>query len=792
MGRRRRLTFCSLQTSGSKLKLQCFVSDIIEKSGLDGEFSTITTNLPTGKTPVQLETNIHRSSKTLVLLVTFQDGEISVFSEDLSKVLSKWTMPKGAGIVQYATTISVMQARKGLLKRRDDLLVRMEASIAFSRLLVLVEREMGETTTTQSGYQLKVYGFVQSKPFTGATQLVDIEAIVSFDLAMPKPLQEDTGHHLHHTGQLYIWKGTKAMQYHLDGMLVRQGKSLDFANRVSSLLRISSNLIAIADTSCVRIIDTKHSAVSLTYPIPPSSTINGEVEVMSSAALTVRLLSYFPNLGMLVLLSGKDILTLDLSESGYAHVSQDRYVTLADAMGKGLSVGIKKSMSVRKELKAFGKVVEGISKVGRKTITAIDEVADSSNGDSFDALFMTLIPTIVGQPKGSKDTSCRSIATPSELAYHSTLLSHIISRIFALKPSSDNKGSPKGLRVRLMAPVTFQWLATHNLVTVHRVEQAFKQTGHLDITSRLQQCAVIEALAIHDYSLETLMFLLAGPSPLSLNEVACGARFALDVLQQGENLSRMKLIMDTEMADGSEPEGIEDKENLSTPEPEKNADRIHDAHSVMRVCFARLGVNHNSEIRKAFEEELPILKLLALVDYLRAELAGGGWFSDNIVIKTTSDEYIQDNGHINLMVKILNCTIDALGAGAWLNTTVSDEHAEKISWMKAETSAALEGIEEATYLQGLLHEALLFAKNVPPLPTPRNRSLVKPSGVSVVQPVRVMEDMEDNSLPLGLRPTDRVEKQVMQEGKMKKRSQREIGLLKSKMVGAYSIERIMI
>ena len=793
-GSGRRLTYCALRSSNSDIKLQCF-ADTFERKGSPKEgFSTISKDISADNAPVYLDTITFEGSNILSLIVVFQNGDISICSEDLSDMVPI-SRSKGRTEANYATTLSVKQAKKGLLKKRPDLLVPFEGSAnASSRILVSIGRPFDDEDRDSKVLRISIFSFQLPDAPTMDTSAPHPTFVGSFNVKTPISLPKTLRHCLHHSGQLYIWHRQRVVLYQLDGTPLEAQPVHDFPERIKSLLRLSSNLIAIIDDSSIKVVDFKHQAVSSSCILPATVLVNGDSATHTRLKDSERLLTFFPTLGSVLLLRKRSLFLLNVTDARTEDAIQYHRTTLADAIGRGIHLNHGNTRQPVQFIEGLGAAVQGNVITKKEVISKIDLVAKSKNGEAFDTEFASHLPEICGNRSHSEDPFEGTTVSISQIAQHNHLISHVINKIFAVKLDSDSIGLLKGLEIQFVPPRTFHWLIQHNVMTLRRIQLALKQTGVLSATEELHQCALVEALATFDYSLETLISLLAGPTPLTTREVACATRFALDVLQQSQNLSNLRLLTATEMDIGSDAgDHDEDMNGDSTLEPEKDADKIHDAQSAMKVCLARLSICNDSDVRGALSQELSTLHLLSLVDFLRAELAGGGWFSHHSDDARPDEDFYQDDSQINVMIKILNSAIDALGTGAWLNSASSDEYARKIEWMRAETSAALEGIEEATYLRGLLHEALLFVKRAPPRSSIQKAPTLKNSAIGVSRPVKMSkDDSEDDALPLGLRPRDRVESRVLKDGKEVTRSRREKEYLKSKIVGAYSIERIMI
>ena len=121
----------------------------------------------------------------------------------------------------------------------------------------------------------------------------------------------------------------------------------------------------------------------------------------------------------------------------------------------------------------------------------------------------------------------------------------------------------------------------------------------------------------------------------------------------------------------------------------------------------------------------------------------------------------------------------------------SEEVANRISWMKAEVSAALEGIEECVYLKGFLHEVLLYTKHVAPTEGASSDSPDWETVKEKLQRPHVTNNGElGNMLPLGLKPLGHIEKENVKNGREEEKTPREIGQARSQVVGPYQFERI--
>jgi hypothetical protein len=192
-----------------------------------------------------------------------------------------------------------------------------------------------------------------------------------------------------------------------------------------------------------------------------------------------------------------------------------------------------------------------------------------------------------------------------------------------------------------------------------------------------------------------------------------------------------------------------------------------------------------------------------LIYLLRFELARGAWTSR--YLDTYESGGIDDDGgqesSIILVSGLLNCCIDAIGAGGWLSgdsMLAHNDHFESeelIQSLKLEVSAALEGIEEASYLKGLIGEMVRYGEGVQKaLPPGEKGTKMDSSRKRNTRPITLPHVGRDaRLLPFGLKSEKRVSLyRVGAGGEVQARTARDIGHLKSKKVGKYSRERIEI
>lgn len=214
----------------------------------------------------------------------------------------------------------------------------------------------------------------------------------------------------------------------------------------------------------------------------------------------------------------------------------------------------------------------------------------------------------------------------------------------------------------------------------------------------------------------------------------------------------------------------------------------------LSVSFAKLGSCPGISMIKALRATFKPEEILSLIYLLRVELVRGAWTSrylDTTDFEKDSTLDAPPDGIIKLLADLLGRCVDSIGPGGWLlNDAVlgGDDTGDFISSLKLEVSAALEGLEDAAYLRGIIGEAVKYCEKVQK--TSGHDNVV----VDTMKPILLhVKEPGAQVLPLGLKTKERITShKVGSGGEIVDRSQREQGHLRSQQVGPYSLERIAI
>ena len=405
---------------------------------------------------------------------------------------------------------------------------------------------------------------------------------------------------------------------------------------------------------------------------------------------------------------------------------------------------------------------------------------------------------VAEEDKGASATGGRTHINQHTVSYVLTAMFSIDQTHLDADPPDHY---PKRLSIRFYPRTIGDWLIDKGLLTLSRIETSLKQCGTLPPTSRLATGSLVQAFAKLDSSLEILLSILASPISLSSQEVV----HVLAIVTQIPNIKGTEVQRLLTNGEGeSDSRNVErlqlvNKKTTQCSRSPSPSCRATDSNTrLLNIAMKRLYACPSSSIARALKRELSTPQLRILVDILRMEMARSGWLSPYEDSLESPDPNLRNDTQMCYIAHLLNCVIDSLGTGGWiLGNSISDdltETADTIAYMKAEISAALEGIEEATYLKGILGEMLLCGKDSLNASLNHSRSIEAQLPALPAKPETIaLDDRRSHLLPLGLKPAQFVSTtKVGAGGELMKRSMRDIGRLKSRKVGKYSFDRIMI
>lgn len=740
------------------------------------------------------------ASGNIEVLVVFRDGGIACFSEDLSeklwgeRVLSiDGSIPQESIQVEFATVISADRARKALFKSRQDILVDTDSSrepISVN-LLFLLTRHLPPKPKNQSGLVFRSIVMKTASPGpTGFSIGKPRYFQETASVAIPEPqsfLPRESVYTLHSsTGILYQSDPTSLAVYDLTKAaprLLHQARS-DKTN-CNSWLRINSSLVGVASAGSLSLMDIQYHSLQakrgLQIPARP-----GQKRALIQNTNT-RLLSYYASLDVVVALQNSKLIIVPLSTINVqpnGSRKRARNGMLIDSIGRGFVRNNEYMIKKRPHgLAQLLRSPEDDNSEWKKAKSHLESLIAKGEASEFDDFVMSLL----GTPKHSDSK------TKASAGFRSINISqshYILSKVFSVS-GNENIVNEEGEKIHMLnlniyPPKTFQYIMQNGLLTVAQVESALKDDGFLDSIHKLDRSALVSALAAADQSMTTLLSLLESPCPLEATQLVLVLRLTMGHLPGPATSADAKSITTGVYVSGFDTSIEGRMQRAANDVADKSfiqSQQTKNARAIFQSVIRRTFVHPIAELIQALKTGLSKSELRNTVDLLRIELATNGWLSsyaEDVSLPKLKDK--KTDHQIEMIARFLNCVVDSIGSGGWvLGASIADgltEAADTIAYMKAEISAALEGIEEAVYLKGMLAEVLQCGKGS-----------LGPKMKKSFQ----LKRLESNVLPLGLKLGPEIPlTKVDAGGELRKRSARDISKLMSRQVPKYSLEHIRV
>jgi hypothetical protein len=394
------------------------------------------------------------------------------------------------------------------------------------------------------------------------------------------------------------------------------------------------------------------------------------------------------------------------------------------------------------------------------------------------------------------------------------VIEYALSRIFTLTSGKEPK-----LIVSFYAPNVMNYLLETGNLNKPAIELALRNELHSALPISIPTGQLVSALVEVDPEFKVL-FSLISHNYLDAGELVHAIRTLMQSLEiMGENKEK-RLLLTGAADDQAAATATDDAEAQIEKEEEEASAALQLAESylgdaesvrsqVLSLALSKLNLSPPAAVVAALQTELSGAEVVSLIYLLRFELARGSWTSKYLEGVQYENENEEGEGasqanSIVLLTSLINSAIDAIGSGGWLSGDAAllngdaFESEELIESLKLEVSAALEGVEEATYLRGLVAEMVRYGetvvKTLPRSATDEGSGKRRKKDNRMVNPVTLPELGKDGGLlPLGLKVHSRVSRmRVGAGGEVQERSTRDLGRLKSMKVAKYSRERIVV
>ncbi|CRK22327.1 hypothetical protein BN1708_013396 [Verticillium longisporum] len=736
------------------------------------------------------------------VLAVCNDGQIVCL--DGAALDERWTMsayslckdllpPATSGLeVDFVFHGPASDFLKGVFGGRQDALGAfgrtIDAETFNPDVLVLVATTRGKEET---GRYLIVLGAVARNNTTNAAQ----QALVQLHVA-PLP---------RHEGLATV--KTPTYQLH-----VRTGRLIELCDNIMRTYDLTTavprlrDAVIMPDASSSFVQLSEHSVLSLS-PLALTITNITYRSVQAQSAVTMEsgaqggghppmLLTYLSKLDLAIAIVNNTIYSIQIER----HKASSKEGLLIDAIGRGLSKAdhLPADLPQRRGKAAFSKYLPGTltDAYVKQSLVEVEEMDDALGQNDlkeFERLLAAKFGVTIDESTQPQDDDTTTpdwqwLERPSAYAaVDRRWVLYAISRVFSVDVKDVNNDCP-ALNCVLPESNALLYLVVAGHLTLSNILAAFRsELKEADVSLFALADVLVQQLVGVDPALELLMSYL---SATKLGEVEL-LLIVRTIMQSLDQQPRLALPM---------PKGTQEEEfvTMEIDQLERELElaeyNLGDESNVrarlLTAAFERLAGYSSVSTVRALRIAFHPTEILALIHLLRIQLVGSAWttrytemttFDQDEAARTASD------GVITLIAELLARCIDAVGTHGWL-TSVSVGHQQAegghfLTALKLEVSAALEGLNEAVEMNGILGEAVRFG----------TASLAGRSARAGGDRARAVEVVASAELPLGLTPKQGVTQfKVVSGGEVVERSAREKGHLLSQRVKEYSLERIAI
>lgn len=796
------------------------------------------------------------------LIAVFEDGTVA--SLDGETLRKKWetspdTLRQDLAAVSKGSHLEVELAQSAMA---GDIATgffggKQEAFAAFLRtshgelpaqdMLVLVTKVAGKETATR---YLHVLGIVSADSPAGG-RLVQIHTSpipkASSVSGGPGSLRLDIS-----SGSLVELQGDALVTYDLTTSTIRTENTLQIPD-IRTFLRLSKSSVLAATSKSLDVYNPVFQSLQASIPIDLDS--QATVASKEAGPSTFSLVAYFARLEIAVAVYGISLVAIQLEAPRTRGKKRRAEGLLIDAIGRGIPQHRDDSKKLRADIESAsvsgsfssnlpGSVSGNYWSQFNAEVERVDELLGSGDLPGLEAFLAAKFgletkPAEVASDQKIADMDGKALKLP-EWIWPATSSDYpltdrrwvllTISRVFAWRSTVEPDTNETRLLCKLPESNLLTLLIDAGHLTVSNFKLAFKEEvrGIDDIDYLLGE-EIPQVLIEVDLTFSLLLSYLSH-TKLGAVELLTAIRLimrSLELIQDPTKIAPKLLTFESQHPNVVDPDESTFQADQSAighelERAEQELEAIEHFHlgegsmargSGLSVAFGKLGscprLSTIRMLRRSYKPE----EILSLIYVLRMELVRDGWtarYLDTTQLDEDEELEAPPDGSISLIADVLCRCIDAVGPGGWLiNDAIvaagAGDHmdsADFLASLKLEVSAALEGVQEAVFMRGIISEFVRYGKSVQKAESESGQKHRRGEATALV-----MHGQHDKAaaasspggaelsamLPLGLKAKTRIStEKIISGGEIARRRRREVGHLVSQKVGAYSLERISI
>ena len=766
-------------------------------------------------------------------LLVKEDGEIQCMDGDNLRV--KWTSPASAlsrdtalskdSKVDFANLTNAFAVSQGILKGRQDAFTLFSQEITEDgynpELLIVITKSTAVSTRT---LHILTFPTRLGSQIDHTTQSVN--SLLTLNLPNPKGrfAEETTFSIQSSVGTIQQLSRDGLTIFDLTKTIPQELYSIK-THRAESFLRLSNTSIMVSEENCISVYNPKYQSTLASTQLEVTSASKTSIEQQNLIEPNSRptiphcdLVSYYPKLSLVVAIRGSELVALQIQ--GKSRVSGLLIDSLGCPINGHVRPGRDRAESKELLLKTMDSYLPGSIGIVEESIEdqarQMDLAVSAKDPKRYDYLMSKKLggdwverrsfPELDSNEKKKKERDVvMEIPNIDDSDVDRRWVSYALKTIFAWTKEGNDEYQ---LSVIFYPPNVFMWLLKTGNITVANMELALRDQIRLSELDGLPVGELVNVLVEVDPDMDLLLALISR-NFLGAGELLCAIRILMDSLELFSDASPTKQQLltngeDLEELNGDiearvEELGAEAESDLALAEYQLGPGSGIRGEA-LSLALSKLYTCPTETIVFALQTIFTSPEIVSLIYLLRFELARGAWTSRYLDVEQLNsldeEREIADNSII-LISSLLNNCVDSIGAGGWISGDARlvngdpFEAEELIASLKLEVSAALEGIEEATYLKGLVSEMIRYGDA---FYNGSEESRARKKQKNKHAPVLMPSAEEDfSSLPLGLKAEQKISLlRVGAGGEVHQRSARDIGRLKSHRVGKYSLERINI
>ncbi|PVH79223.1 hypothetical protein DL98DRAFT_516271 [Cadophora sp. DSE1049] len=784
------------------------------------------------------------SENTTDLLAVKENGEVQCYDGD--SLEEKWTSPatalsRDAAIpandlkVEFAQLTNAFSASQGILKGRQDVLAMFPQEVeedGFNpEILVLI--------TWSSETKSRILHIV-NLPRRSAAYVKGMKYSVESLLAAKIPFESantvtrPSFNIQVSAGILQQLHGDALTTFDLSDSVPKQQSKI-MSVEAQTFLRLSNTAIMVSSKHSITVYNPKYQSRLASVGLDISSDeslkrkrTGNDVEERGPSHVC-KFVSYFPKLGTAMAIVDNDLVGIQIEGQQDRHGRSRTAGLLIDSLGcaakeqsrpgRDGAVSTKKAkLSGMVTLDSFLPGTIGLGQPWTEKIVQMEELF--AKGDCDESVFDEKIETHLGadwseqtkttktegddvmdiSPNGDvvRKTAIKRRFPPADVDRRWIL--YALGKIFTW--TANEEGAEPSLSIPFYPLNTFMWLTSNGYMTVANIEAALRSSGTSVISIPPGQ--LVKTLVEIDPDMD-LLYAVVAKNYLAAPELLHAIRKLMESLGMlGDNPgTKQGLLTDGDgvgLANVDVEMQVEQAEKDLALAEHQLGPGSGTRGAALSLALSKLYSCPSDDVTIALQTIFTSQEIVCLIYLFRFELARGGWtsrYTDSLeqLEMVDEDADIQDNAII-LIASLLNNCIDAVGTVGWLSgeARLADddlyEAEELITSLKLEVSAALEGIEEAVYLKGVISELVKYADSFHRALPSQPKDSKKGSDAPIVLP---SDDQDIRALPISLKAEKQISLlKIGAGGAVHKRTARDIGFLKSQKVGKYSRERIIL